>query len=63
VNGDPRGADCLSLAQENIMSKTCGDMARYNRLRKQKIRMRERVRELRAALEAKKSAPPSNPKA
>ena len=45
------------------MSKTCGDTARYNRLRKQKIRLRERVRELRAAIEAKKSAPPSNPKA
>jgi chaperonin cofactor prefoldin len=38
------------------MSKTCGDTARFNRLRKQKIRLRERVRELRAALEAKKAA-------
>jgi chaperonin cofactor prefoldin len=28
-----------------------------NRLRKQKIRMRERVRELRASIEAKKAAP------
>ena len=47
------------------MSKTCGDMARYNRLRKQRIRLRERVRELRAAIEAKKAAasPDTNPKA
>lgn len=41
------------------MSKTCGDTARFNRLRKQKIRLRERAREMRVALEAKKaSAPP-----
>lgn len=47
------------------MSKTCGDMARFNRLRKQKIRLRERVRQMRAALEAPKAAAPSgaaNPK-
>jgi hypothetical protein len=40
------------------MSKTCGDTARFNRLRKQKIRLRERTREMRAALEAKKAAAP-----
>ena len=48
------------------MSKTCGDTARFNRLRKQKIRLRERIREMRAALEARKAAAPpesSNQKA
>jgi len=38
------------------MSKTCGDTARFNRLRKHKIAMRTKVRELRAALEAQKAA-------
>jgi hypothetical protein len=37
------------------MSKTCGDMARFNRLRKQKIARRQNVRELRAAIEAAKT--------
>jgi hypothetical protein len=36
--------------EENIMSKSCGDMARFNRIRKQKIRMRMRIRALRAAI-------------
>lgn len=38
------------------MSKTCGDTARFHRLRKQKIRLRERMRELRATIEARKAA-------
>jgi hypothetical protein len=38
------------------MSKTCGDTARFHRIRKQRIAMRARVRELRAAIEAKKAA-------
>jgi hypothetical protein len=38
------------------MSKTCGDMARFNRLRKQKIARRQNVRALRAAIEAAKAA-------
>jgi hypothetical protein len=41
------------------MSKTCGDTARYNRLRKQKIANRMKIRELRAAIAAKKAAEPS----
>jgi hypothetical protein len=45
------------------MSKTCGDTARFNRLRKQKIRLRERVREIRAAIEARKAAAPVPQKA
>jgi hypothetical protein len=40
------------------MSKTCGDTARYHRLRKQRIAMRMKVRELRAAIAAKKAAEP-----
>jgi hypothetical protein len=32
------------------MSKTCGDTARFHRLRKAKIARREKVRELRAKL-------------
>ena len=43
------------------MSKTCGDMARFNRLRKRKIARRQRVRELRAAIEAAKTAKPAKP--
>jgi hypothetical protein len=34
------------------MSKTCGDTARYNRLRKQKLAMRLKTRMLRAELNA-----------
>jgi len=45
------------------MSKTCGDMARFNRLRKQKIARRQRVRELRAAIDAAKAAKPGKPAA
>jgi len=45
------------------MSKTCGDMARFNRLRKQKIARRQNVRELRAAIEAAKIAKTVKPAA
>ena len=38
------------------MSKTSGDTARAHRIRKQNIRRRARIRELRAALAAKKAA-------
>jgi hypothetical protein len=41
------------------MSKMCGDMARFNRIRKQKIRMRTRVRVLRAEIEAAKASVPT----
>jgi len=40
------------------MSKTCGDTARFNRLRKQKIARRQNVRELRAAIDAAKVPKP-----
>ncbi len=45
------------------MSKTCGDTARFNRIRKHRIAMRTRVRELRAAIAAKKAAESLKPAA
>jgi hypothetical protein len=39
------------------MSKYSGDMARYNRIRKQRARMREKIRAMRAAIDARKEAP------
>ncbi len=45
------------------MSKTCGDTARFNRIRKQKIARRQKVRELRAAIEAAKTAKTVKPAA
>ena len=45
------------------MSKTCGDTARFHRIRKQRINMRMRIRALRAEIEtsnaAKKAAAPA----
>ncbi|MEQ1884804.1 MAG: hypothetical protein ABL967_07055 [Bryobacteraceae bacterium] len=38
------------------MSKTCGDTARFNRIRKQKIAKRASIRKLRAEIEARKAA-------
>jgi hypothetical protein len=40
------------------MSKTCGDTARFNRLRKQKIALRLKTRTLRAELNAAAAAKP-----
>ncbi len=40
------------------MSKQCGDTARFNRIRKFKIRKRAAIRELRAQIEAKKNDKP-----
>jgi hypothetical protein len=45
------------------MSKTCGDTARFHRLRKQKINKRARIRELQAAIAAKKAADVPKPAA
>jgi len=45
------------------MSKTCGDTARFHRLRKQRIAMRMKVRELRAAIAAKKATESPKPSA
>jgi len=44
------------VQEENTMSKSCGDTARFNRLRKQKLRTRERIRKLRAAIAAHSAA-------
>ena len=38
------------------MSKTCGDTARFHRLRKQKIRMRARIQKLREEIAARVAA-------
>jgi hypothetical protein len=43
------------------MSKTCGDTARYYRLRAQRNRKRARVQELRKAIEARKTFRDSEP--
>jgi hypothetical protein len=40
----------------SIMSKMSGDTARYNRIRKHRTKMREKVRELRAEIVARKAA-------
>ena len=45
------------------MSKTCGDTARFHRLRKQRINKRARMRELQAALAAKKAGEAPKPSA
>jgi len=39
------------------MSKSCGDTARFNRLRKKKIALRLKTRLLRAALDAAAAKP------
>lgn len=39
------------------MSKMCGDTARHNRIRKQRILWRSRVRELQLAIDARKVMP------
>ena len=49
--------------EEKVMSKTCGDTARFHRLRKQKINRRARIRELQAAIAAKKAAADPKPAA
>ena len=49
--------------EEKVMSKTSGDTARFHRLRKQKINRRARIRELQAAIAAKKAAAEPKPAA
>jgi hypothetical protein len=44
------------------MSKTCGDSARFNRLRKQKLALRLKTRTLRAELDAAAKAKPQSTK-
>ena len=41
------------------MSKMCGDTARFHRIQSRRLAMRARMRELRAAIEARKLAPDS----
>jgi len=38
------------------MSKMSGDMARYNRVRKHRTKMRAKIREMRAEIVARKAA-------
>jgi hypothetical protein len=45
-----------SIKKEKVMSKTCGDTARFHRLRKQKIARRARNRALQAEIAARKAA-------
>jgi hypothetical protein len=42
------------------MSRSSGDTARFNRLRKHKIMMRARMRELRAAIAARAAEKPKS---
>jgi hypothetical protein len=44
------------------MSKTCGDTARFNRLRKQKLALRLKTRALRAEIEAAAKSKPVSSK-
>jgi hypothetical protein len=48
--GEEKSAE---LAKESVMSVRNGDKARFGRLRKQKIRLRNRIRKLRETLESK----------
>jgi len=43
------------LRKEKVMSKTCGDTARFHRIRKQKINRRARNRTLQAEIAARKA--------
>lgn len=43
------------LRKEKVMSKTCGDTARFHRLRKQKINRRAKNRLLQAEIAARKA--------
>ncbi len=51
-----------SSKKEKVMSKTCGDTARFHRLRKQKIARRARNRALQAEIAARKAANPEKSK-
>lgn len=44
---------CAEFAKEGIVSVRNGDKARFGRLRKQKIHLRKRIREMRGAMENK----------
>jgi hypothetical protein len=51
------------LRKEKVMSKTCGDTARFHRLRKQKINRRAKNRILQAEIAARKAEKAAKPTA
>ena len=51
------------LRKEKVMSKTCGDTARFHRIRKQKINRRARNRALQAEIAARKAEKAAKPAA
>lgn len=51
------------LRKEKVMSKTCGDTARFHRLRKQKINRRAKNRILQAEIAARKAEKAAKPAA
>jgi hypothetical protein len=48
------------IRREKVMSKTCGDTARFHRLRKQKINRRAKNRILQAEIAARKAEKTAN---
>ena len=52
----PRQGFPSGTKKEIVMSKTCGDTARFHRLRKQKINRRARNRALQAEIAERKAA-------
>jgi hypothetical protein len=51
------------LRKEKVMSKTCGDTARFHRIRKQKINRRAKNRILQAEIAARKAEKAAKPAA
>jgi len=51
------------IGKEKVMSKTCGDTARFHRLRKQKINRRAKNRALQAEIAARKAEKAAKPAA
>ena len=58
VKQGPKGLQAEQVSSGPKMSKTCGDTARFNRLRKHKLALRLRSRLLRAELNAAAAAKP-----
>jgi hypothetical protein len=51
------------IRKEKVMSKTCGDTARFHRIRKQKINRRAKNRLLQAEIAARKAEKAAKPAA
>jgi hypothetical protein len=49
------------IRKEEVMSKTCGDTARFHRIRKQKINRRAKNRILQAEIAARKAVKAASP--